>query len=464
WSEGDDTNPGTQAEPVKTFLAAKKLIDTGGYNFILLKRGDTWKITFNNYDENNKPLSGQSAQKPLVLGAYGEGERPIIEEINGGTAVYLDQVTKYFALVGVHLKDTQRPPFGSGSTGVGLVGNQAGYISVIDCYIEQFSKGITIHTTESADENLQRYIPNVTVRDSIIVENYKQLYPPNGIYLSGIDGILLEGNVFDKNGRKADGSGGTVHDHNVYLTGKNKNIVVRNNIFANAAHNGLQARSGGVIENNFFYNNPIHLDFGLVNGEGPVSVGGVTGRISGNVMIGTRNVGSMIENGQRGYGIQVANVLSATISNNIIAFNNVANTDQAALTFQPGYGTFQDKAIGVRDVIVAGNIIYDWTTPLVIKSLRPTSTGKNFWSNVTFRNNDLAGADLNLMKTADGKTNLPSIIQYEGKCTAQHPNPGVVKESFDSFIINARNEVPGYTAAAAIAKVRAGFGNCNTSL
>ena len=82
--------------------------------------------------------------------------------------------------------------------------------------------------------------------------------------MQGVDGILLEGNVFNHNGWNPDVSGAvpTIFNHNIYLTFTNDNITVRGNTIANAGSHGLQARSGGNIENNLFLNDPIGMSFG----------------------------------------------------------------------------------------------------------------------------------------------------------------------------------------------------------
>ena len=80
--------------------------------------------------------------------------------------------------------------------------------------------------------------------------------------------LLIEGNLFDHNGYNDAVPGGeaTYYNQDCYLASENANCTVRNNIFANAAAYGLQARAGGDIENNLFINNPVGLTYGLVNG------------------------------------------------------------------------------------------------------------------------------------------------------------------------------------------------------
>src|SRR3712207_5292995 len=95
------------------------------------------------------------------------------------------------------------------------------------------------------------------------------------------------------------------------------NVVVRGNVFSNASSHGLQARSGGVIENNVFLNNPLHLSFGHVNGS-PVKPGGVTGSIRNNVFLGGGDIGSL----RRGLGVELGNIkpyAGAVMEGNVFA-------------------------------------------------------------------------------------------------------------------------------------------------
>ena len=78
-----------------------------------------------------------------------------------------------------------------------------------------------------------------------------------------------------------------------------------NDRLANAASHGLQARAGGIIENNLFYMNAIGMSFGLVHGS-PVAPGGVTGRVVNNVILGSKRIGGA----DKSIGIEIGNVKS----------------------------------------------------------------------------------------------------------------------------------------------------------
>ena len=75
------------------------------------------------------------------------------------------------------------------------------------------------------------------------------------------------------------GAEATVFNHNVYITSYCGPAVVRDNIFSRASATGVQARSGGTVENNLFARNPIAMTYGLVYGGSDPVHSGVTGRI-----------------------------------------------------------------------------------------------------------------------------------------------------------------------------------------
>lgn len=196
---------------------------------------------------------------------------------------------------------------------------------------------------------------NVTLRGNLIANNF----PPDtahhceGTFVSYTDGLVLDGNVFDTNG----GSPGveTNKNHNAYIHGSCGPATVTNNVFANGSSHGLQQRSGGVCEGNVFLDNPIHLSYGLVNGE-LCFAGGVTGSIRKNLFIGGGAIGTQ----QMGWGIQLGNLKLVTIENNIFAHDQKATG--AALRFEKGDGVTnaaQELPAAKWKVSVSGLWVYD---------------------------------------------------------------------------------------------------------
>ena len=71
-NSGNDSNPGTEAEPFQTLSGARSQIIAAGPSLqkLLLKRGDSWSIA--DSDKFNLPHG-------TFMGAYGTGAKPIIE-------------------------------------------------------------------------------------------------------------------------------------------------------------------------------------------------------------------------------------------------------------------------------------------------------------------------------------------------------------------------------------------------
>jgi len=132
---------------------------------------------------------------------------------------------------------------------------------------------------------------------------------------------------------------------------------------ADAASHGLQARTGGAVENNLFLNNPIGLSYGVVNGSGPLVAGGVTGAVRGNVFLG----GNDIHNQPRGIGIEIANIKpidGAVVEKNIFA-NSYAGGLFAAINLTTSNNHFNpEEAAGLNDLTIKDNVVYNWTRGL----------------------------------------------------------------------------------------------------
>ena len=275
-SQGDDLkNDGlSPSSPVKTLAKAASLMRSGYGDEMLLNRGDTWHESFGYWTK-----SGRSASDPMVIGAYGTGDRPTVATGSASalvTGTSSNPTVNHLALMGVRFYADTRDP--ASPTYTGTAGSEGIRFTSVsdDLLIEDFA--IQSYTT-----NLNFYknfgtISNVRVRRSLIADSYSTTGNSEGLFAYAVSGLTLDGNVLDHNGWNENiaGAGATVHNHNAYIENNVTGFVARNNLFSNASSHGLQARSGGVIEGNVFLNNPIGLDFGMVNGS-PVTAGGVTG-------------------------------------------------------------------------------------------------------------------------------------------------------------------------------------------
>ncbi len=272
-SRGNNSNNGLSIEtPVSTIEKAKQLVRDGYPDHILLKRGDTWIL-----DEGlGAFFSGRSATEPMVVSYYGdEGARPLFK--TESHLMYVrDTECSNIAFIGIELyaykHDPNSPDYESESKveGISFISAKGQNLLIEDCKFNYMQMGA--YTTKRGGEG---DLKNLKFRRNIIIhawagESYyihELRTRIQGLYLTGVDGILIEENLFDHNGwnEQIDSAGATMYNHNIYMSTHNPNpdnIFVRGNILARASAHGLQLRSGGLVEDNLFVQNAINLNVG----------------------------------------------------------------------------------------------------------------------------------------------------------------------------------------------------------
>ncbi|MES2436440.1 MAG: pilin [Patescibacteria group bacterium] len=434
-TSGNDSNPGTEAAPISSINKAL----TKNPDFIYLKRGDTWTSGFD--------LTGRNGVKVL---AYGSGPRPKISIPGQGTGIRICSNTGNILIQSIHLHTTT-----SNNQGIAMEGCQGVHdVTIEDAYIEGFRMGITLNMTTNDGSVINNKNRNFKLRRSVITNSHSKTGgDSSGLYIDQTDGILLEDNVFFSNGRRLDGGGETTRNHNAYIHALNWNVTVRNNIFAFASSHGLQARAGGVVENNLFYDNAIHLSFGLVNGSGTGHPNGVVGRITNNVMVGAKNIGSE----PRGFGIIFGNIKpggNTVASGNIIA-NNRTGSNFPAIQLESGVGDYAHLAVGIHDLTLKDNIVFNWSKALLVEgSITPGGTGKESSSNIIVTQNSFP----------TGIVDARNVLTVSSPITGvTYPHPEYANDGYLSLIQEAmKNDInnwrPNYTAKQVINRVREGFG------
>lgn len=383
-STGNDANNGlSPTTPVQTLAHAIGLLRDHSADQLLLKRGDVWHSDLGVWRK-----SGKSADQPMVIGAYGAGDRP---ELMTGTESGFDAISSINSeidnvdVIGIHFysdgRDPTSPSFAGpvNSTGIDVLTKTSNFL-VEDCRIEGYFDDINVQAFFGP-------IANVQIRRNVIDDAYATSSNSEGLYAYGVTNLLIEGNTFDHNGYNdlVPGGQATWYNHDCYLAANNVNCTVRGNIFAEASGYGLQARAGGDIENNLFINDPVGMTFGLVNGAS-VDPGGATGVVNGNVFIGGANIGTI----QGGSGLQIGNTrpgYPTVISNNIFT-TSVANAPAAiTLTYGMGNSNPQD-AVGINDLNIEDNIIDNWNNGVYVDSgFKPGGTGLQAFNDVQIRNN-----------------------------------------------------------------------------
>ena len=353
-SQGNDANPGTSSSPVKTILEGMLRLRDGYPDHLLLRRGDVWHEAFGFWSK-----SGRSASEPIVVASYGTATaRPLVIADNTPGLRGLDHAVNYFAFTGMHLQIENRAQ-GLAPTGIRWLA-PTDQLLFEDLLIEGFSTNIVV----------QGYfgdISNFQLRRCVVIDAFDTETLSQGMYCENVDGMLIEECLFDYNGWKEGLYTQTIFNHNVYIHAECSNLTARGNIFSRSSSHGLQARPGGVVENNLFVRCPVSCSFGFVLGGSDPTIGGVGGSVHGNVML----EGNDIADKPRGYGLQVGNIApskGAQITNNLFIRNDSAQPYGVAIEMWGSNG------LGINNTLVQGNVCFGYNAGL---SAEGTAAGFN---------------------------------------------------------------------------------------
>ncbi len=264
----------------------------------------------------------------------------------------------HVAIMGLHfLADARDPNLTSkvvavNPTGINILTHSDG-ILVENCQVEYYGVNLNF-------QDFKGPVANVTVRRNVITDAWSNNSHSQGMYASGVYNLTIQDNLFDHNGWNTQiaGAAPTWYNHDCYLSSKNTNCVITGNTFARAAGYGLQARSGGIVRNNSFIDDPVGMSYGLVNGASS-TVGGVTGDVTANVFVGGADIGKL----KMGIGLIIGNIkpgAGAVICGNIFTHAEVGGGAAIMLAA----GRFQSNprdSVGINDLVIKQNIVYSWT-------------------------------------------------------------------------------------------------------
>lgn len=338
-SMGDDTNSGLFANlPVRTLAKAYTLMRDGYPDHMLLLRGDIWE----NENFGRWKLSGRSKDEPMVIGAYGEGERPLVRTGMANRGIWLDGnlIVEHIAIMGIELHAHTYVGEGSAEAGILFLGG-GGNVLIEDCLIRGYKDNVVFN-------GFGKDLKDITVRGCVIVDAFSKIAHAQGLYAAETDGLLIEGCVFDHNGWNDEiaGADPTIFNHNVYIQSTSRNVVVRNNLIMNGASHGIQLRPGGTCEGNVFMYNAIGVLAGNAGDAPPVSV-----KIRDNAILFADDIAP---DKPRGMGIDLQHVSFGEISGNLMAFNRSAKPYGHAIKLHSG------PSSPVKHLRITRNTIYDW--------------------------------------------------------------------------------------------------------
>jgi hypothetical protein len=275
---GNDANPGTQAKPMRTLQAAEKKLRAGTGDRIRAAAGSTFmgSITWQK--------SGKSAQYRTGIIAYGNGARPILSTT--GQGVSASAGFQNAAFVGLDLYSRNRDPANAAfdiksweNAAFDLRKNNVANVLIEDNRISYFGDGILCHRSNIADNSVQpQWNKGITVRRNIFRYTWAlRNFGGQANYFYQTDGLLIEENfAFDVGWHpQIKGTDWNIYRHFAYVGDDTANVTARGNLIVNPAAQGIQARGGGVIQDNVIVN-PI------VGG----TVAGKSGRIIHNAVLG----------------------------------------------------------------------------------------------------------------------------------------------------------------------------------
>lgn len=344
----------------QTLAAGMANLRTGNSDWLLLRRGDTWKDQA--LGLTNK--AGVSSSQPILISAYGtSNSRPIVEpnpSINdrGIGSVFTGD---YMAIVGIEFYAYTRDPgnvgFNSGTTSLELSGinfspNGAPtihYILVEDCYIHFFMNGIVVDFTSASGPPA-----NINIRRNVIADSYNPSGHSQGIFAGVIQNVLVEENVLDHNGWNGTvaGGGATAFNRNAYLNYDITNITFRGNISTYGSSDGLQARSGGIVTNNYFAEGPEGFEVGHQAVDGGHTITSAT--VTNNVVQASDDANGVTPHGQ---GIIVLNASGSGVQVNSNIISQVVSVDGNIIGLQ--IDAFSSG------VTANNNIVCQWSTTIL---------------------------------------------------------------------------------------------------
>lgn len=320
--------------PKKTLSAGVSALQDGWSapgrpDWLLFKRGDQW--LGQEFGYWNK--SGRSPTERLVIGAYGSGDRPHIrtDSTTGYDVMFGSSGagSKHVAIVDLKLSAQSQ------ITDIRGIELDSGFDFLIEgCFLTGFSYAFLF---QGAD--------NIACRRNVVYQNRGQ-----GWFSHYSDGLTIDDNIVIKAGLPNPDT----YKHGIYIDneGEPTNITISNNILWECSCNAIQLRPGGVCTGN----NISKSGVGILLGGGDswwVNTNGVVGAVRGNVItdLGDKTVCYGL-----GWGIDVNNISSAIVENNLVANSPNASTPSPIKLGDLG------PSGRVQNLTVRENIVYGCTT------------------------------------------------------------------------------------------------------
>jgi len=263
-TKGNDANPGISESATWKTIAKINVSTFNPGDQILFKRGEIWSGTI-----LNVPSDGKNGSH-ITLGAYGNGDKPILDGTGLSKTIYLNG-RSFITISNLEIKKGDHGIFITSSATSGQINiinceihdsgdhnnisiKNRGNVIIEDCTIyNSGGSGISAYTSSLSDWS-GRKGNNVKVLGNTIYNN-----SGTGFLVHG-DNAVVRNNEFYRNG----GSDSSGLKHNIYIVGDN--AIVEKNILRDAVYgDGIRFEGSDlVVRYNLFQHNRKH-DMGIWN-------------------------------------------------------------------------------------------------------------------------------------------------------------------------------------------------------
>lgn len=368
---GDPRKPPKAVRAFRSIDAGMARVRDGMADWVLLKRGDTWRDVSISMREGRSPSQpfvlcdyGTAAERPTILGRtarvrFGSPKTGLRHAVLAGLALYcsfLDPASRDYGLAGV--KKFERRMARAGVSINGGAARRGGWLLVEDCLMRFTGLSVT------------HPVDHFVFRRSVVLDKY----PPAG-HTMGMWGayasVLMEECVFDHNGwlyqrvaaTKGKPGRANMLSHNTYCTGM-YNTVFRGNIFLRAASigNKFTANQGPgsvrdvILDDNLYVDGEIGISMG---GNRPAPLRWQRCRIVNNVML---DMGRSRPTGRTlGWYLGATDWDGGTIAGNLLLHQRSKEVRNVrGIRAGGGMAKGQENATGVhcRDLTIRANIIH----------------------------------------------------------------------------------------------------------
>jgi len=255
-TNGNDSNHRTShSAPWKTISKVNNSDFQPG-DFILFKRGETWR-------ERLKVPSSGSISNPITFGAYGTGDKPIIDGTGLLKTIYLNgksfiNINNLEIIKGGHgifitsdatngqINITYCDIHNSENNNVSI--KNRGNVTIENCTVyNSGGNGISAYTLGAANWG-DRAGHNVKVLRNTIYNNSK-----NGLFIHGDDAVVRNNEMYGNGSVDREG-----YYHNIYISGDN--AIIEKNILRDAAYgDGIRFLGSNLtVRYNFIRHNRKH--------------------------------------------------------------------------------------------------------------------------------------------------------------------------------------------------------------